>query len=167
MKRFLTVVSFLAVFVGGLRAVPLPVTPFTVIAKVESFEHYRALGGERRFGPATPYGNEDTIVATILQPESLAGREIAVPFESKKDRKELLVQPGTIFRFENRVNLADLHYKTDNVRRRAIDFPELGIIVLKADGEVAEAYEGSLTPRMAAELEKKAEATRQERLPKT
>lgn len=165
MKRLLTVVSFLAVF-AGVHANPLPVTPFTVIAKVESFEPYRAFGGERRFGPATPYGNEDTIVATILQPASLAGREIAIPFESRKDRKELLVQPGTVFRFEHRVNLADLRYKTDNVRRRKIAFPELGIIVLKPDGEVGEAYEGSLTPLMAAEWKKKADAVRRANLPK-
>ena len=155
MNRLLLMVSSLAL-ACGLGAAELPVTPYTVVAKVDSFEHYRSLGGANRFGPATPQGNEYTIVATILQPKSLAGREIAIPFESKKDGKELLVQPGTVFRFEHRVALADLRYKTDNVKRRAIEFPALGIIVLKADGEVAEAYEGELTPLMAEKLKKQA-----------
>jgi len=165
MKRLLMVASCFAALVPMLSAAPLPVTPFTVIAKVESFEHYRALAGAQRFSPAAPYGNDDTIIATILQPASLAGREIAIPFESKKGGKELLVQPGTVFRFEHRRNLIDLQFKTDNVRRRVIAFPELGIIALKADGEVGEAYEGSLTPLMAAKLQK-AEAANQAQLPK-
>ena len=159
MKRLLMVASCFAALVPVLRAAPMPVTRFTVIAKVESFEHYRAVGGER-FGPDSPYGNEDTIVAIILKPESLAGREIAIPFESKKERKELFVKPGTVFRFEHSLNLGDLRYKTDNVQRRAIGFPELGVIVLKQDGEVGEAYEGSLTPLIAAASEKKTQASR-------
>ena len=160
MKRLLTVVAFLAAVAPVLRAAPLPVTPYTVIAKVDSFEQYRAIGGSQRFAPASPYGNEYTILATIVHPTSLAGREIAIPFESKKEGKELLVQPGTVFRFEHPMNLTDLRYKTDPVMRRAIAFPELGIVALNADGEVGEAYEGHLTALRAAELEKKTNAAR-------
>jgi hypothetical protein len=160
MKCLLMVASCFAALVSALRAAPLPVTPLTVIAKVESFEHYRAFGGAQRFGPTTPYGNEYAIIATILAPASLAGREIAIPFESKKEGRELLVQPGTVFRFEHRTNLNDLRYKTDNVKRRAIEFPAMGILALKADGEVGEAYEGHLTPLRAAELAKQTSATR-------
>jgi hypothetical protein len=160
MKRLLTVVSFFAAFAAALSAAPLPVTPYTVIAKVKSFEHYRVLGSDQRFGPDTPYGNDYTIVATILAPASLAGRELAIPFESKKVGKELLVQPGTVFRFEHAMNLTDLRYKTDDVKRRAIGFPELGILALNAEGEVTETYDGHLTALKAAELAKQASATR-------
>ena len=166
MKRLLLVASCFAALVSALRAAPVPVTPFTIIAKVASFEHYRALGGTQRFAQATPYGNESTIVATILHPVSLAGREIAIPFESKKDGKELLVQTGTVFRFEYEINVTDLYYKTDNVKRQAIEFPSLGILVLKTDGEVGETYEGHLTALQAAESKKKADAARQANLPK-
>jgi hypothetical protein len=47
MKRLRTVVFSLAALTGLLRAEPLPATSFTVIPQVESFEHYRALGGTR------------------------------------------------------------------------------------------------------------------------
>lgn len=158
--KTLLLACFSLMLAGALRAAPLPVTPYTVIARVDSFEHYRALGGAERFSNATPHGNDDTIVATIVQPATLAGREIAIPFESKKDGKELLVQRGTVFRFEHRMNLSDLRNRTDPVRRRAIEFPALGIIVPNADGAVAEAYEGSLTALNAAELKKKSAAVR-------
>jgi hypothetical protein len=143
--------AFFFTLIGGLYAgALLPVTPYTVVAKVVTFEHYRAFGSNARFSQATPYGNDDTVVAVILQPASLAGREIAIPFESKKDGKELLVQTGTIFRFEYYMNLADLRARTDQVRRRAIEFPAQGVIVLKASGEVGETYAGRLSPLLAA-----------------
>ncbi len=146
--------------VSGLRAAVLPVTPYTVVAKVDSFEHYRAYEGAGRFGLSAPYGSDDTIVATIVLPEALAGREIAIPFESKKDGKELLVQRGTVFRFEHHANLSDLRSRTDRVYRRAIGFPLMGIIALKPNGEVGEAYEGAWTARIAAAQAKQAEAKR-------
>ena len=155
MRSLLLATAVLTAFSVGLRAAPLPMTPYTVVAQVESFEHYRALGGNQRFSMATPHGNEETVIAKILQPESLAGREIAIPFESRKDGKELLVQRGTVFRFEHRMNLSDLRDQTERIRRRAIEFPALGIIVPNADGGVAEAYEGSLTALAVAELKKK------------
>jgi hypothetical protein len=158
MKHAAPIILFLAL-VGGLSAAVLPVTPYTVVARVDSFEHYRASAGSR-FGLSAPYGSDDTIVATIVLPESLAGREIAIPFESKKGGKELLVQRGTIFRFEHISNLANLNSQTDRVYRRAIGFPERGILVLKPNGEVGEAYEGSWTRRMTAQAEKKSGATR-------
>jgi hypothetical protein len=159
MKRFLSVVSILAAAAGMLQASPPPsVTPRTVVCKVESFEHYRALGGIDRFSMASPYGNEETIIATIVYPVSLAGREIAIPFESKKDRKELLVQRGTVFRFEHRMNLADLRNRTEWVHRRAIEFPALGLIALKPDGEAGEIYAGVLTPLVAAAQARRADA---------
>ncbi len=148
MPRLFTLILFLAAL-AGLRAAVLPVTPYTVIARVDSYEHYSAFGGAVRFSLAMPYGNSDTIVATILQPAMLAGREIAIPFESRKDGRELLVQKGTVFRFESRTNLAYLRDQTDRVYRRPIEFPELGVIVLKPSGEVAEVYEGVLNSRMA------------------
>jgi hypothetical protein len=157
MSRFIQLILSLAL-AGGLHAAVLPVTPYTVVARVDSFEHYRASAGHSRFGLSAPYGSDDTIVATIVLPESLAGREIAIPFESKKSGKELLVQKGTIFRFEHISNLSNLRSQTDRVYRRAIGFPEMGIIVLKPNGEVAEAYEGSWTARMAAANAKKSEA---------
>lgn len=142
------------VLAGGLSAALLPITPYTVVARVDSFEHYRASAGQARFSLSAPYGSDDTVVATIVQPESLAGREIAIPFESKKGGKELLVQPGTIFRFEHISNLANLRSQTDRVYRSAIGFPEMGVIVLKPNGEVGEAYEGSWTKRVAARAAK-------------
>ena len=160
MKSPILAACFFVVFAGVMRAVALPVTPYTVVAQVKSFERYTAIGGAQRFSSVTPYGNEDSIIAKILLPASLAGREIAIPFESKKNGQELLVQPGTVFRFEHRMNVADLRYRTDMVLRSAIGFPEMGIIVLKADGEVAEAYEGTLTPLRAAELKKASAAAR-------
>lgn len=143
MKRILSR-FFLGMFVTVAVAAPLPVTPYTVVAKVVSYEHYRSIGGAERFSQATPHGNDSTIVATIVLPESLAGREIAIPFEASVDRKELLVQKGTVFRFEHTRNLADIRGRTDWVRRRALPFPGHGILVLKPNGEVAEAYEGAL-----------------------
>lgn len=140
--------------VTGLRAAVLPITPYTVVAKVDSFEHYRAYGGPERFGLSAPYGSDDTIVATIVVPESLAGREIAIPFESKKSGKELLVQRGTVFRFEYHASLSDLRSRTDRVYRQAIGFPLMGVIALKPNGEVGEAYEGAWTARMAANAKK-------------
>ncbi len=156
MKSPLLATACFLLLLGVVGAAPLPLTPFTVIARVDSFEHYRALGGAQRFSAATPHGNDDTIVATLVWPDSVAGREVAIPFESRKDGKELLVQPGTIFRFENRLGLTDLRSRTDNVRRRAIGFPELGVFALKSNGEVAEAYEGSLTALVLAEGKAKA-----------
>ena len=145
MNPFLIIVSFLVFSVGVASASPHAGASRKVVAKVVSFEHYRALGGAERFSQATPYGNEDTVVATILSPESLAGREIAIPFESKQEGRELFVQPGTVFSFEHRMNLADLRARTDWVRRRAIEFPVFGIVVLKNNGDVAESYPGSLS----------------------
>lgn len=141
----------------ALQAKEPEITPYTVIAKVTSYEHYRAFGGSARFSQATPHGNEYTIVAVIQYPDSLEGREIGIPFESRKDGKELLVQPGTVFRFEHRMNLADLRRRTDPIRRRGIAFPELGIVVLKPDGEVAESYDGSLSGLAAKEAKKQAD----------
>ena len=43
------------------------------------------------------------------------------------------------------MNLADLHARTDWVRRRAIEFPAFGIVVLKNNGDAAESYAGSLS----------------------
>jgi hypothetical protein len=159
MARFAAVLILLALG-GELAAAVLPVTPYTVVARVQSFEHYRAYGDASRFGLATPYGNDDTIVATIVLPESLAGREIAIPFESKRSGQEVLVQRGTIFRFEYHANLADLRSRTDGVYRRAIPFPLMGIIALKPDGEVAEAYEGMWSSRLAADQRKQAAGSR-------
>lgn len=146
MKSILFTVAFLVSSAGVVGAPKAVEAPRTVVAKVKAFEHYRALGGAWRFSQVTPYGNEDTVVAIILSPESLAGREIAIPFESQNEGRELLVQPGTIFRFEHRMNLADLRSQTDWVRRRAIEFPALGIVALKNNGDVGESYPGSLTP---------------------
>lgn len=154
MTRLVPLILLLAL-AGGLRAANLPITPYTVVARVDSFEHYRANPRDPRFSLSAPFGSDDTIVATVVLPESLAGREIAIPFESKQGGKELLVQPGTIFRFEHISNLANFRSQTDRVYRSAIGFPERGIIVLKPTGEVAEAYAGSWTTRMAA-AEKKA-----------
>lgn len=159
MPRVAQLILFL-VLGAGLRAAVLPVTEWTVVARVDSFEHYRAGSSRSRFSLSAPYGSDDTIVATIVAPESLAGREIAIPFESKKGGKELLVQRGTIFRFEHISNLANLRSQTDRVYRSAIGFPEMGIIVLKPNGEVGEAYEGSWTARMAAANAKKPDVTR-------
>lgn len=156
MPRLVQLILLLAL-AGGLHAAVLPVTPYTVVARVDSFEHYRA-SSHGRFSLSAPYGSDDTIVATIVLPESLAGREIAIPFESKKGGKELLVQKGTIFRFEHISNLSNLRSQTDRVYRSAIGFPEMGVIVLKPNGEVAEAYEGSWTARMAAANAKKPDA---------
>jgi hypothetical protein len=153
MSRTVQLILFLAL-AGGLSAAALPLTPYTVVARVDSFEHYRAGSSGSRFSLAAPYGSDDTVVATIVLPESLAGREIAIPFESKKGRKELLVQPGTIFRFEHISNLANLRSQTDRIYRSAIGFPEMGILVLKSNGEVGEAYEGSWTKRMTARAAK-------------
>lgn len=144
MHRILALVSFLALS-AALSAGMLPVTPFTVVAKVTSYEHYRALGSPHRYSLETPHGNSSTLIATILQPDLLAGREIAIPFESLRSGKELLVQKDTIFRFEHTRNLADLRNRTDLVRRSVVAFPERGILVLKPDGEVGEAYAGILT----------------------
>lgn len=144
MKRLFFLLAWLISGAAAIAA-PLPVTPYTVIARVDSWEHYRAFG-RGGYSLSAPYGSEDTIVATILQPESLAGREIAIPFESKKEGRELLLQRGTIFRFEYHMNLADLRGRTDFVWRRPIEFPRNGILALKANGEVGEAYEGVLTP---------------------
>lgn len=158
MKRFWMLVAVSSVSAIALRATPPPTTPTAVIAKVDSYEHYRAFRGER-FSLQTPYGNDAAIVATIVSPESLAGREIAIPFESKDEQRELLVQRGTTFRFEHRTNLADLRKKTDAVRRRAIAFPEFGLQVLNPEGEVVASYDGALSGLKAAR-EKKAEEPR-------
>jgi len=154
MKRFWMLAALISGSAFTLNAAPPPTTPTTVFAKVDSYEHYRAFRGEH-FGFHTPYGNDAAIVATIIFPESLAGREIAIPFESKDEQREILVQPGTTFRFDHRTNLADLRQKTDLVRRRAIGFPELGIDVLDSKGEVVVSYEGALS-RLRAAREKKA-----------
>lgn len=154
MKRFSTLIALFSVSTSALLATPPPITPRTVIAKVDSYEHYRSFRGSR-FSQQTPYGNEATIVAKITYPASLAGREIAIPFESQNERNELLVQPGTMFRFEHPINVADLREKTDWVRRRAIGFPELGIQIIDAKGEVLVSYDGALT-RLDAAKEKKA-----------
>jgi len=159
MYRPLLAVLFLTL-AGATHAALLPVTPYTVVARVTAFENYRASGGTGRYSLATPYGSDDTIVAIILQPASLAGREIALPFESKKGGKELLVQPGTIFRFEYHANLQDLRAQTDMVYRRAIPFPLMGVIALKPSGEVAEVYEGVWSSRIIADLKGKAAVAR-------
>ena len=153
MSRAVQIMLLVALAVG-LRATVLPVTPYTVVTRVDSFEHYRAGAEQARYDLSAPYGSDDTIVATILLPESLAGREIAIPFESKKGGKELLVQRGTIFRFEHISNLSNLRSQTDRIYRSAIGFPEMGIVVLKPKGEVAEAYEGSWTNRIVVANEK-------------
>ena len=144
MKRFLVLVSLLIAASVG-RAAALPVTPFTVVAKVVSFEHQRAPGIQPGYSQAAPHGNEGIIVATIILPESLAGREITIPFQASPEEKELLIQKGTTFRFEHNANLGDIHNRTDWVFRRGLEFPGRGILVLKPGGEVAEAYEGVLT----------------------
>jgi hypothetical protein len=154
MKHLLALVAF-SFLPGLLSAVVLPVTEYTVIAKVTSFENSISRPSAQRFSLATPYGNESAVIATILRPADLAGREIAIPFESRQDGKELFVQPGTVFRFEHPRNLNDLRSRTDNVRRSLIRFPEMGVLVLKADGEVAEAYEGVLTPLVAEQIQKR------------
>jgi hypothetical protein len=156
MKRSIMVTA--ALVLGVLAQAKEPATtPYTVVAKVTSYEHYRAFGGSNRFSQATPHGNEYTVVAIIQHPESLEGREIGIPFESRKDGKELLVQPGTVFRFEHPMNLADLRRRTDPIRRRGIAFPELGIVVLTPDGEVAETHDGSVSALAAKEAKKRAE----------
>lgn len=153
MRRLFLVLLSVTLSGVGQAGTP-PATPYTVIARVDSFEKYRASSRSERFSLATPYGSDTTIVATIVQPESLAGREIAVPFESKKSGTELLVQPGTLFRFEYHANLLELRNRTDRVRRRTIPFPLHGVIVLKPGGEVAELYRGVLSSRLVAELQK-------------
>ncbi|HWA29177.1 MAG TPA: hypothetical protein VG734_26235 [Lacunisphaera sp.] len=135
---------------AGLSAAPLPVTPYTVIARVTSFENVRLLRGPARFSQEAPHGSDSTLMAVIVFPRSLAGRDIAIPFESRREGRELLVQKGAVFRFEHTRNLADLRERTDAVYRRVIAFPPNGIAVLKPEGGVAEAYEGSLSQLRAA-----------------
>jgi hypothetical protein len=155
MRRFLMLVSLVAT-AASLPSAGLPVTAYTVIARVSSYEQQRVVAGTQRYSLAWPHGNEATLIATIVSPESLAGREIAIPFESPQGRKALIVKKGTVFRFEHTANLNDLRDQTDWVRRRVIDFPARGIVVVNAKGRVLEAYEGSLTglaPDQAARRE--------------
>src|SRR4051812_21123763 len=126
MKRLVALLLF-SFATGFLTAAALPVTPYTVVARVESYETLRTPPGSPEFTLSAPYGNEGAIVAKIVKPDSLAGREIAIPFEASPERQELLVQKGTIFRFEHPRNLEDLRNRTDPVRRRMIGFPERGI----------------------------------------
>lgn len=145
MKKFLLICSLLAYC--GLHGSELPVTKYTVIAEVVSYENYVAWRQMTRFSFETPYGNQATIVAKILAPASLAGREIAIPFESTDEDRELLVRSGTVFRWEHYQNLVALRNHTSCLGRAAIEFPRRGIIVLKASGEVAATYPGSWTKK--------------------
>lgn len=69
-----------------------------------------------------------------------AGREIAIPYEVCDGEKDLLTQPGTVFRREHPQDLAFLRGQLDFVRRMPMPFPARGIITLDQTGRVAAAY---------------------------
>ncbi len=126
----------------AVRAVELrlPVTDFTVIAEVVSFEYYTASHQFAYDFIKAPYGWDHTIVAKIVAPENLAGREIALPFAPWKMDTMSLTKAGTLFRWESEVNLLGLKFATETLQRTAVPFPRRGIIALKPDGSVAELY---------------------------
>lgn len=141
MKKFLLLA--LVVVTTGFAAEtlrPLPVTPFTVIARVVSHEHFIA---DRAFIGNyldAAYGWRDCVVAEIVHPQALAGREIAMPYEQRLEPDDPLTHPGTLFRWESTQNLGFLRNSLDRVRRTAMPFPARGVIALDADGRVAAAY---------------------------
>ncbi|MBI2516761.1 MAG: hypothetical protein HYV95_07570 [Opitutae bacterium] len=142
MKKLLLLCVAL-VTTGGMQAADyLTTTPYTVIAEVVSYEHYKAFRQMGQFSLDAPYGNESTIVAKIIAPASLAGREIAIPFESADEDHELLVRKGTTFRWEHHANLNELRGRTESIFRHVLPFPRRGIISLRNDGEIAAFYPG-------------------------
>lgn len=120
--------------VSGLQAADNGAEGRKVLAVVSSCEDYVA---SRRFvenGIDAPYGWHKTVVATIVAPESLAGREIALPYDTRDAAKDPLCQKGALVSFEHRMNLADLRNRTRWVGRSPVEFPYLGLSVIAIGG---------------------------------
>ncbi len=120
---------------------PLPTTPHTVVAKVVSFETVPAAQGrfQSNFIDA-PYGWDAMIVAEIVAPRSLAGREFALPFGLTDGRSLALKEPGTLFRWESEQNLAALRRDTESLRRATLPFPRRGVLAYRARTDTVEFY---------------------------
>jgi hypothetical protein len=120
-------------FVGaaGLSAAETKpvVSPDRVVALVTSVEDYQVSKNYYLNYIDAPYGWEKTVIARIILPESLAGREIAIPYDSLTPEADPLCQKGALFVFQHRMNLSDLRNRTDWIKRSAIEFPRKGLTV--------------------------------------
>jgi hypothetical protein len=142
MKKLLLLVAAVATAACAEEVpLPLPITSQTVVAKVVSFETVPAAGGrfQSNFIDA-PYGWDAMIVAEIVAPSQLAGREFALPFGLFDGRSLALKEPGTIFRWESEQNLAALRRDTESLARATLPFPRRGIIAYRARADTVEFY---------------------------
>lgn len=148
MKRSVILGALLLAAGAPMLAADLPITRFTVVAKVISHEHYPASPLFVYDFISAPYGGRSSVVAEIVFPRSLAGREVALPFEWHPGQEgTLLAKPGTVFRWESHFNLQALHHATASLRRAALPFPQRGIIAFNSDGSIGELYPGRANSR--------------------
>ncbi len=96
-----------------------------------------------------PYGWEKTVVAKIIYPESLAGREIAFPYDTVNPEKDPLSQVGARIIFTHWMNLTELQNRTNRIGRNPIEFPRLGLTVVAIREQAlapARVYQGGTRP---------------------
>lgn len=142
MKKLLLLVAAVATAACAEEVpLPLPTTPQTVVAKVVSFETVPAAGGRFLSNHIdAPYGWDAMIVAEIVSPSQLAGREFALPFGLFDGRALALKEPGTLFRWESEQNLVLLRRDTESLARATLPFPRRGILAYRARTDSVEFY---------------------------